>query len=172
MLVTLRRVADGLIHLCAAVGAVALVVLVVVTLVDVVGRYFGAPLTGAQDITTMGLATLVFGGMALCDRLGGHISVDIFERHFPEWLNRASDIAAALLGAVTFGFIAWTVLDSAALSQMLNLKTNIIDLPKWWFQWAVAGFSSVTALGMALRFVELCLGAPRPGHEGVGKVAE
>jgi len=163
-MLTLRRLADGLIQLAAAVGALALLVELGVILVDVVGRYFGVPLRGAQDITTMGLAVVVFGGMALCDRIGGHVSVDIFERHFPEALNRASDIVAAILGTLVFAGIAWTVWDSAGLSQMLNLKTNIIDLPKWWFQWAVVAFSAITALGMALRQVELALGGPRPCH--------
>ncbi|WP_373354903.1 TRAP transporter small permease [Pseudoroseicyclus sp. CXY001] len=166
MLAALRKLADGLIHLAAMIGALALIVLLVVILIDVVGRYFGAPLTGAQDISTMGLAVLVFGGMALCDRLGGHVSVDIFERNFPDWLNRGGDIVAAALGILFFGGIAWTMWDSSQLSQMLNLKTNIIDLPKWWFQWAIMAFSAITAFGMALRMVELSLGGPRPGHEG------
>lgn len=158
----LRRVADALIRLAAAIGAAALAVELVVILIDVTGRYFGAPLTGAQDISTMAMAVVVFGGMALCDRTGGHISVDVFERHFPDWLNRAGDIVGAILGTVVFAGIAWTVWDSAALGQMLNLRTNIIDLPKWWFQWAVVVFSAVTAIGMALRTIELSLGAPRP----------
>ncbi|MGZ9808872.1 TRAP transporter small permease [Pseudoroseicyclus sp. H15] len=167
MLVTLRKIADGLINLAAVVGSIALIVEVVVILIDVVGRYFGAPLTGAQDISTMGLAVLVFGGMALCDRVGGHVSVDIFERNFPEWLNRTGDIVAALLGVLFFGGIAWTMYDSSLLSQMLNLKTNIIDLPKWYFQWAICVFSIITALGMALRAVELALGGPRPSPLGM-----
>lgn len=163
-MVTLRRTLDMLIHVAAAIGALALIGELGVILADVVGRYFGAPLRGAQDLSTMGLAVLVFGGMALCDRLGGHVSVDVFERKFPDWLNRGSDIVSAALGAAVFAGIAWTVWESAGLSQMLNLKTNIIDLPKWWFQWAVVAFSLITALGMALRCVELLLGAPRPTH--------
>ncbi len=165
MLATLRRGADALIHLAAIIGAIALIVELGVILIDVVGRYFGAPLNGAQDISTMMLSVLVFGAMALCDRLGKHVSVDVFEAHFPDWLNRAGDIVGAALGALVFAAIAWTVWDSLTISQMLNLRTNIIDLPKWWFQWAVVAFSVVTALGMALRVVELILGGALPSHE-------
>ena len=35
--------------------------------------------------------------------------------------------------------------------------TNIIQLPKAWFQWALCGFSLLTAAGMGLRAVELIL---------------
>jgi TRAP-type C4-dicarboxylate transport system permease small subunit len=83
--------------------------------------------------------------------------VDLFEPRFSAALNRAIDILAALLGAVVFAFIAYAIIDSAKLSVMLNLSTNLLRLPKAWFQWGLAGFSIITALGMTLRAVELCL---------------
>ena len=155
----LRRIADRLIGLSATLGCIGLLVEMVVILVDVVGRAFGHPLLGSQDLTTMTLVIVVFGGMALCDREGGHIAVDLLERHFPARLNRIVDAAAALLGAVIFLAIAWAVYESARLSLMLNLSTNLLELPKAWFQWALCGLATVTALGMALRFVELSLGS-------------
>jgi TRAP-type C4-dicarboxylate transport system permease small subunit len=165
----LRRIADGLIGLSALIGAVALLVISVVIMTDVVGRYFGQPLYGGQDIVTMAMVILVFGGMAICDRTGGHITVDIFERHFPDWFNRAIDIFSAVLGAAIFALITWAVLESAALSVMLNLNTNLLNLPKAWFQWALAGFAALTAFGMALRAVELAVYRRdvRPNHESL-----
>lgn len=154
----LRTIADGLISLAAAIGALALLIEVGVILVDVVGRAFGRPLYGSQDMITMVLVVVVFGAMALCDRNGGHIAVDLFERRFPDGLNRAIDIVAAALGAVIFLVLAWAVWDSARLSVMLNLSTNLLRLPKAWFQGALIGFSLLTALGMALRAIELSLG--------------
>ena len=135
-------------------------------LIDVIGRYFGSPLRGAQDVTQMAMVVLVFGGMALCDRQGGHIAVDLFERAFPAWLNRVTDIIAALLGTTIFALIAWNMWKSAALSQMLNLSTNIINLPKDWFQYYVVVSCVITALGMLLRAVILSTGAPLSSSEG------
>lgn len=157
MLATLRTVADGLIGLSAAIGAAALIVEVGVILVDVIGRALGHPLFGSQDLITMTMVLLVFGGMALCDRKGGHISVDLLERRFPRIVNRVIDIVSAALGAVIFVFIAWAVWESGKLSQMLNLSTNLLKLPKVWFQWALCGFALLTAFGMALRALELAL---------------
>ena len=62
---------------------------------------------------------------------------------------------SALFGAVIFAALAWTVMESAKLSVMLNLSTNLLELPKAWFQWALSGFSVLTALGLALRAIEL-----------------
>ncbi|RMD89854.1 MAG: TRAP transporter small permease [Alphaproteobacteria bacterium] len=158
----IRRAADGLIELAAALGALGLLVEVVVVLVDVIGRAFGHPLYGSQDIITMGMVFVVFGAMALCDRRGGHIAVDLLEPRLPRALNRATDILSALLGAAIFVTLAWAVYQSAKLSLMLNLSTNLLNLPKAWFQWALCALALITALGMVLRAFEIAF---RPQDE-------
>jgi TRAP-type C4-dicarboxylate transport system permease small subunit len=151
-------VADGLIGLSATIGALGLIVEVFVILVDVIGRALGSPLLGLQDLIMMTMVILVFGGMALCDRKGGHIAVDLFERYYPRRMNRFIDILSALVGAVIFVALAWAVLESSKISLMLNLSTNLLLLPKAWFQWALCGFALVAAFGMAVRALELTLG--------------
>ena len=154
----LRKLADRLIGLSAAIGALGVLFEVVVILVDVIGRAFGKPLYGSQDLTTSAMIVLVFGAMALCDRNGGHISVDLLERYYPPALNRVIDIVAAAVGAVIFLALAWAVWESAKLSVMLNLSTNLLYIPKAWLQWALIAFAILTAFGMALRAIELALG--------------
>lgn len=161
----LNRFADGLIDLSASIGAIGLLVEVVVILIDVIGRAFGSPLYGSQDLITMTMVIVVFGAMALCDRQGGHIAVDVFERYYPPAMNRAIDIASALTGAVIFTALAWAVWDSSKLSLMLNLNTNLLHLPKAWFQWALCIFALITAFGMLLRAIDLARGAPRKASE-------
>ncbi len=160
MLNLLQKGADGLTSLSALVGTIGLIAEVLVILVDVIGRFFGSPLTGAQDISTMGMVLIVFGGMALCDKIGGHISVDLLENSMPGWMVRAGDIASAILGAVIFYGIAWTTWSSIYLMRFqmkLVQTTNIIDLQFDWFKGAIVAMSLVTAFGMTLRAVSLIL---------------
>lgn len=139
------------------IGALGLLAEIVIILIDVVGRYFGAPLYGSQDMITMTMTILVFGAMALCDRQGGHIAVDLLESRYPPAMNRMIDIVAAFVGGVIFLGIAWATYDSAKLSVMLNLSTNLIRLPKAWFQYGLIGFSLLAALGLFLRSAELAI---------------
>lgn len=165
MLDWVQKVADGLIRLSALLATIGLVTEVVVILTDVIGRYFGAPLTGAQDISQMAMVVLVFGAMGLCDKVGGHVSVDLFERSMPRWMIRTGDVASALIGAAIFIGIAWTTW--AAIAQMrglgIVLKTNIIGLPFDWFKGFIVFASLITALGMILRAISLAFG-PGPQH--------
>lgn len=160
MLSSLRKIADGLISLSAFLGTAGLIFVTLVVICDVIGRTFGHQLRGAQDYSQMGMVIIVFGGMALCDKLGGHVSVDIFERNFSFRMNHYLDIAAALLGAAIFIAMALAVYDSAKLSQMLKLATNIVNLPKWYFQWALSAMALITAFGMLVRALELTLSGP------------
>ncbi len=151
----LRKLADRLIGLSASIGSIGLLLAVGIILVDVIGRAFGSPLYGSQDLTVTAMVIVVFGAMALCDRNGGHIAVDLFERFYPPAMNRAIDVISALLGAVIFAALAWATWESAKLSVMLNLSTNLLYIPKAWTQWAMIGFCLLTAFGMALRAAEL-----------------
>ncbi len=160
----LRWYADMLIGVSATLASGGLCVIVAVILLDVAARSLGAPIAGARDLTQMTMVIVVFGGMALCDRNGGHISVDLLERTFSARFNRVVDAAAAILGAAIFFGIAWSVFDSSRISQMLNLSTNVINLPKAWFQWVLSVLALVTAVGMLLRSTELALGRPDVRH--------
>jgi len=105
----------------------------------------------------MTLVIVIFGGMAICDRQGSHVAVDLLENYFPDALNRAIDILSALLGALIFVALAYTVYESAKISTMLNLSTNLLRLPKAWFQWGLCSLSLLTAVAMLLRAVELSI---------------
>ena len=157
-MLAIRHIADRLIGLSAIIGSIGLLFEVAVILVDVIGRAAGKPLFGSQDLVTMTMVIIVFGGMALCDRKGGHIAVDVFESFFPETMNRVIDTVSALTGAMIFVLMAWAVFDSARISVMLNLSTNLLNLPKSWFQWSLCAFALLTAAGMFLRSVELATG--------------
>ena len=155
MLASLRTWADRLISLSAALGSIGLIFVTLVILIDVIGRGIQTPLYGSQDLMTMTLVIVIFGGMAICDRQGSHVAVDLLENYFPDALNRAIDILSALLGALIFVALAFTVYESAKISTMLNLSTNLLRLPKAWFQWGLCSLSLLTAVAMLLRAVEL-----------------
>ena len=84
---------------------------------------------------------------------------------FRRGCSGSGDVIAPLLGAVIFAGIAWTVWESAALSRMLNLATNIIYLPKAWFQYVVVVMSIITAIGMLVRAVGIAMSGKPVSHE-------
>ena len=161
-----RKVVDGLIWVSVGLAALGLIFEVIVIVIDVMGRAAGRPLYGSLDLITMGFVIIVFGAMSLCDRRGGHVSVDLFEPFLPPVLNRGINAFSALLGAVIFFALAWAVYDSSRISIMLNLSTNLLELPKAWFQYLLCFFAVTTGLAMLLRSVEISVMNVDVRHQG------
>lgn len=158
----LRRIAGFLSDLSAILGGAALFVGAAVILVDVVGRYFGSPLRGSADLVQMAFVLIVFGGIPYCDKVGGNVAVDLLEDSFTPAMNRLFILLGNVVGAAVFALLAWQMWESSKISLMLNLSTNILFLPKVYFQYAAIVLSAIVSFSMALRAVELALGAPVP----------
>ena len=104
---------------------------------------------------------VVFGGMAYCGRQGRNITVDLLEPVFSRRVNLVLTILGNVFGAIIFGLIAWYVWEASKLSAMLNSATNILQLPRVPFQYAIVAFSALTSAAMVLRLTETLTGRLR-----------
>lgn len=153
----LRKLADALIYASATISAGALITVMCVICADVIGRAIGAPVYGAHDIVTMVMVIIVFGAMPLCDRLGGHVAVDVLQNKFSATVNNVIDILVSMVGALFFAFVCYATWESAKISNMLNLSTNLLSLEKAWFQYFICFFCVVSSLGLTARTIELSI---------------
>ena len=154
MLARLLRATDLAIDLAAIAGAVALLVALGVTAVDVIGRAFSAPLYGARDIVSMAGVFVVFGGLGYAHRAGQHIVVDLLKTAFPPAMNRALTVTGHLLGAVVLVLIAWQLWTSIAMARMLSSSTNLLYIPRAPFLIAMTAMAAICAVSMVLRGLE------------------
>src|SRR5258707_10984481 len=77
----------ALVPLLGYAAAAVMLFLMLLTCVDVVGRYFlNKPLTGGFELTEVLLASLIFAGLPLVTLRGDHITVDLFDPVTPDWL--------------------------------------------------------------------------------------
>ena len=89
------------------VAAALILCLMLLTCVDVVGRYFlNKPVTGGFELTEVLLAALIFAGLPLVTLRGDHITVDLFDPVTPDWLFRIQHALASLIGAACTGCLA------------------------------------------------------------------
>src|SRR6266849_6455550 len=102
----------ALVPLLGYVAAVVMLFLMLLTCVDVVGRYFlNKPLTGGFELTEVLLASLIFAGLPLVTLRGDHITVDLFDPVTPDWLFRIQHALAWL----TYAMAILMALTAAAL---------------------------------------------------------
>ncbi len=92
----------------ALIGGLAVFSLMILAVVSVGGRnFFNAPLPGYVDWIEQAMPLIAFIGVAYCQRLGGHIRMDILIstlRGRPLWLF---EIAGTLLMLVLMLLLVW-----------------------------------------------------------------
>jgi TRAP-type C4-dicarboxylate transport system permease small subunit len=92
----------------ALLGAAALLAMMLLTVVDVVGRYaFDAPLGGAGEATEILLALVVFAGLPLASLAGEHIRIDILDVLLGARAQRRQRVLGSVCAAAGCGLLAW-----------------------------------------------------------------
>lgn len=123
-----------------ALSAVLLVVMLAITSVDVIGRYFfNAPLRGAFEISEVAMALLIFAGLPLVCLERGHVSMTMLTEYLGPRGRRIQAVATNLVSAVVLGVLAW---------QLWKLATRLL------------GYGDATLfLGIPLGPVAILMGA-------------
>ncbi len=146
----LTKAGDGL-------SSVALFALMVMTCVDVTGRYFfNAPLDGATELTQLMMGVIVFAILpAVCFR-EEHVSVDLLDLWLPSrWINRRQFILNALM-AIMLSAVAWRVWISADFMVEYGDATEFLGIPYAPITYFIAimnGAAAIAFLFNAVRYV-------------------
>lgn len=142
----LLRRADRVLGLIAALMLAAMVLL---TCIDVVGRYFfNRPLTGAFELTEHAMGALVFASLPLVALRRQHVTVDLFDRFVPSAWRRVQNVVVDLIAAACTGAIAWRLWAKAMYMHAAGETTAVLQFavyPLVYFM-AVLTFIAVFAM--------------------------
>lgn len=146
----LARGLDGLLHLLAAV---LLFLMMMLTFIDVIGRYvFSSPLPGAFEITELAMGILIFAGLPLISARDGHVSVNILDGLLGARVIQARAVAMDLLMAGCLAVLGWVLWHKAGQLAGYGDATAYLHLPIAPVVFGMAALSAVTALIMLAKF--------------------
>jgi TRAP-type C4-dicarboxylate transport system permease small subunit len=89
------------------IGAVALTALMMLTVVDVIGRFFKAPIFGSVELVGFLATIIVAAALPYTYKVDGHVGVEILVRLLPEKTQIWMDIFTRTLTLILFGLITW-----------------------------------------------------------------
>ncbi len=93
------------------VANILLCVMVLVTCIDVIGRYFfSAPLLGAHEIITLSMGFMIYLGMPLVTAAREHLMIDLFANLLSSKGKRIQQIIVNSISALTFILFAYLLL--------------------------------------------------------------
>jgi len=137
---------------CNAAAAVAVVVMMVVTALDVVMRYFRISFPGAYDIISLLGAVVVAFALTYTSIQRGHIAVDFVYQKLPERYRPLLDIFNGFAGSVFFGLLAWRCFVYAAMLKSVGEVSLTIKIPTYPFVAGIGMNCALLSFYLLLRF--------------------
>ena len=135
-----------IIEACGIIGIVILLAMMMMTVSDVIMRYFfHQPIIGSMEISVTLMVCVVFLGIGWCALNDGHISVDIITGKLSKrgrvLLNGFDNIVTLVLALI----IAWRSFMEALSVKDMEVTSPILGIPRY-------PFVFVTSFGFFLLF--------------------
>jgi TRAP-type C4-dicarboxylate transport system permease small subunit len=147
------------------IAGILLFCLMILTCIDVVGRYFfGMPVTGGFELTEMMLAALIFFGLPLVTIRNEHVMVDLLDTVTPDWLLRIQHAISCLVCAVATGYLAWRLWLRAVSMAQAGETTAQLKLQIPYLTFSMSVLMALTALAF------LVLACRRPARQIAAQV--
>lgn len=128
------------------IGVVVLLAMMMMTVADVIMRYFfRRPIIGSVEISVTLMVCVIFLGIAWCALNDGHIRVDILtdklSKRGEALLDGFDNLATLILALI----IAWRSLLEALATKEMDVNSPLLAIPRY-------PFVFITAFGFLLLF--------------------
>jgi len=148
--VALNRLLDGIYSILFYICAATIASMTVVTVADVIGRYFGRPIPGANEMIGLMLVVVLACGVGFTQKTGQHIAVSVISDLFQLQLRRVLVLFSLTAGFCFAAFIVWRGIPFAAESMRAHEHTELLRFPWYPLKYLIVFGAAIWALQYAL----------------------
>lgn len=148
----------------AVLAGIALFIMMVLTFIDVIGRYgFNKSIFGTSEIIEVLMVIVIFAGIAFITSSDQHVKVDIFD----SWIKRRAPNlqrwSVLIFSWAIYAFLTFELIRHAIGSFQSGKRTAVLDGPQWLMPGAAALFSII---GVALFLIAILTTRGHPAKIG------
>ena len=153
----LEVVSDQLIsvsRVMKVLGGLCLMGMVLVTTADIIGRYFGSPVFGSEEITAMLASLSVAFAMPYAHRKDVHVGVEMVVNRMPKRLSDCISGWVRFFSFLIFSLISWRMFaygNSMRYSGELSMN---LALPEYFVVYVLAFCFAVFAVQLLVDFLK------------------
>ena len=142
-----RQAGAYLMRLLSLLITADLLAMVILTVTDVVGRYFlSRPVPGALEMTEMLLGALIFTALPLVTLRGEHVVIDLLDNVVPARLVKMQAVIAALLSSACCAYLAYRLWLLAERLHGAGETTATLSISMAPFAYGVSLFVGITSI--------------------------
>jgi len=152
----MRRLLDALAAALALFGGVLLLLVAVLTVVSVSGRWFASqPLTGDIEVVQLATAAAIALFLPYCQLHGSHLIVDFFTARSSGPAQRRLDVLGSMLAGGLFFLLAWRAGIAVADMRRAGETTMVLGVALWIpYAAMVPGLALAGATGVVVPFLQ------------------
>ena len=124
-----------------------LTILVLITVIDVLGRYLlSLPLPGATEITEIILGILIYIGLPYITKDEEHVAVSLFSNYFNNSIIKIQKIIVNFIVSIILFIIAWQLYLHGLDLNLYNEITTFLEIPKAPIAYMMAALSIIASI--------------------------
>ncbi len=157
----LRRLTDG-------TSSLFLFAMMLMTCIDVVGRYvFNSPLDGATELTEFFMGILIFAVLPTVSFREEHVAVDLMDLWFPVRLINARQLFINVLATIMLATVAYRMWDFAMKATDYGDASEYLEIPYAPIYFFISAMCGATAVALILNIPRYIQGRGplSPGHD-------
>lgn len=147
-----QRIIHGIAKGMGMMSALVLFCMMVVTCLDVIGRYFGHPVPGTYDMVGIGGGAVLALGLAMSHVSGMRISMQCLYKR-PEFLRRMVGVLVSVLSVGTLALIAWRCFKLGNNLLERDVVSDTIQIPLYPFLYLAGLGMSVYCIVVLMEFL-------------------
>lgn len=139
------------------VAGITLMALMIITCIDVFGRYvLNKPLTGSTELIELGLGVVVFVALPVISWRNENIVVDILDNHFSPWAHMFKNTVINLVSAGALYFLGERLMVLGARSLEYEEVSEFLHIPTGWsisFMGVMCWFTAAALLTLGIMHI-------------------
>lgn len=135
---TLFKALDKFSGFLKFIGALSLTGMMLITVVDVIGRFFKHPIFGSVELVGFMATIVIATALPYTQKVDGHVGVEILARLLPRKTQVIMEIITRLISLVLFSLITWQmVLYAREIHEVGEVSMNL-EFPIYYIVYLLA----------------------------------
>ena len=120
---------ERIVNVLTWIGISAIIIMVLITVMNVVGRMFGLPMPGAFELIVILGAVSISGMLTYTTILKRHIVVDLVVSRLPIKTRRIADLISGIISSLIMFLIAYQTVVIGVRDWGEGVKSDILKVP-------------------------------------------
>ena len=149
-----RTILERIIAILEVLSSIVLAAMMLLTFVDVVGRYIiDAPIFGASEMISTMLALLIFLGLGIANARDKHIVVELVDSKIRTLSPKVYDWMVQGFSILAMCLIVYVLVESAIEAMRSGSATIVLEWPMAWITGTVAVLAALSLVSQVLGLV-------------------